>query len=695
MSLTTIPLSKLVISPLNVRQTDDQHDTSDLEASIAAHGMLSHLIVHKVPRPRGSFGVLAGGRRLRALQRLRDANVLPPDHPVDVEIREADGATSTEISVIENTARVALPPVEEFQAFAKLATDGADIAAIAARFGTTELHVKQRMRLGQLHPDILDALAAGRMTLDTAKIYASTSDLALQRRVFDQRLSHPYEVRVALNRDMAAAGVERKLKLVGLKRYLDMGGRTDEDLFGNEGPRILDVDLLSEMYDLRLAAERERLQLPDNVTLRFDATGVGAPIEIITDLTDVQRDRMFAIDIRIGEISDRLDEIAEYEMEGPTSRWIAIAGENSDEVANLVAEIRRLESEALDLNRVGKYPDGPVIAVAQVEADELRVTALYRPHGWQPAPGTVQPVLPSPKASVTPASPSVGEPPKKVMSGFRADRMGYSAVYRMPEDVAREEHGLTKDALDVMRSHHRQILASALLTNPIAERLAHRYLIFVLARGMLRPADDRAFSREGAVELGTDRLPSHDPDPHVAQADIADQPGAETRRAALARLRAQPWMTEKDPARALSMFATAPHIELERAGALVATTMLARSLGSPGFRVDVHDQLATMLDVSNDVRAHFTPDKAYFARLSKGEMIKALEAIDPSVAKRLASKKADELADACADVMSGTLAAQQRYGLTDAGRVRGAGWVPPYLSFEPQGDDASDDEVAA
>lgn len=689
MSLTTIPLSKLVISPLNVRQTTDEHDTTDLEASIAAHGMLSHLIVHKVTKPRGSYGVLAGGRRLRALQRLRDAGTLPADHAVDVEIREADAATSTEISVIENTARVALPPVEEFQAFAKLAGDGADIAAIAQRFGTTELHVRQRMRLGQLHPDILDALAAGRLTLDTAKIYASTTDLALQRRVFDQRLVHAYEIRAALNRDAAAAGVERKLKLVGMDAYVAAGGQADEDLFGGEGPRPRDIELLTELYDARLAAERERLQLPDNVTLQFDAGGVGMPIEVVTELSDAQHARLREIDARSDVIADRLDMIAELEMDGVAPRWVALAGENAGEVANLVAEEKRLAAEAIEINAIGNYPDGPVIAVVKIEAGQIDIAGLYRPHGWRPAPiGGVAAPAPgkvAPAAPATPATPAPAgrtEEAKPVINGFRSDRAAYSAVYRQPEDVAREEFGLTKDALEVMRSHHRQILASALLNGPTAERLAHRYLIFVLARGMLRPADRGMVSREGSAELGVDRLPSHDHDPHIAQADLVDQPGAATRREALARLRAQAWMTEPDTGEAFRLFVNAPHIDTERAAALVATTMLARSLGTEGFRVEIHDRLANLLDVSSHVRDHFTPDKAFFARLPKNQKLKALDAVDPTIAKRLVSKGADELSELCAHVMTGTEAMRSQLGLTREAKQRAAGWVPPYLSFE-------------
>lgn len=691
MSLTTIPLSKLVLSPLNVRQTDDNHDTTDLEASIAAHGMLSHLIVHKMSKPRGAYGVLAGGRRLRALGRLRDQGTLPADHPVDVEIREADEATSTEISVIENTARVALPPVEEFQAFAKLAASGDDVAAIAQRFGTTELHVKQRMRLGQLHPEVLAALAAGRMTLDTAKAYAGTSDLALQKRILDQRLAYDYEVRAAIKRDVANAGVDRMLKLVTMDAYTSAGGRAEEDLFTPGEAQILDVDLLKRLYDVKLADEREALQLPDNVTLQFDHAGIGIPVEVVEELTDEQSERMRAIDARIEEIGQRMDAIADLEMDGASPRWVASAGENQDEVANLAAEEKRLEAEADSIMDYG-FPDGPVIAIAEIIDGGLRIKSCYRPLGWRPAPiGGVA----STAATIAPTSPAAtADAPKPVINGFRQDRAAYSGVYRQPEEVAREEHGLTIAAVEVMRSHQRQILSAAMLDGPTAQRLSHRFLLYVLARGMLRPGDSSGFKREGAADLGVHSLPGHDPDPGQARPDLAEQPAAQAVREEIEWLRSRSWMTEVDPAKGLRLFTNVMHAEFERVGAIVATAMLSRSLGVPGFRVSTHDVIAELLDVTSKARLHFTPDKMYFARLSKSEKLKALEFVSPALAKRLSSKGADDLSAACALVMSGTLAAAHEFGLSDAERQRADGWVPPYLSFDPEEVDADEDEAA-
>ena len=59
--IKSIPLTKLVQSPRNVRRHGDPAADSELKASIAAHGLLQNLIVR--PAARGKFEVEAGERR--------------------------------------------------------------------------------------------------------------------------------------------------------------------------------------------------------------------------------------------------------------------------------------------------------------------------------------------------------------------------------------------------------------------------------------------------------------------------------------------------------------------------------------------------------------------------------------------------------------------------------------------------------
>lgn len=690
MTTTTVPLNKLVLSPLNVRQTDEDHDTSDLEASIEAHGLLARLIVHKVSKPRGAYGVLAGGRRLKALQRLAARDVVAGDFLVDVEIRDPDEATATEISVIENTARVALPPVEEFTAFAKLAADGADVAAIAKRFGTTELHVKQRMRLGQLHPDILAALAAGRITLDMAKAYAGTSDLALQKRVFDQSPSHDFEVRAAIKRDLVNAGVERMLRLVGLDAYTAAGGRAEEDLFKPGEAQIQDVEILQHLYDEKLLAERERLGVPDHVTLSFAGGGLGVPVHLADAPTDEQRRELLCLELKAERLAGQLDAIAEFDQDGPTPRWVAVGGADQDEVNRIAAELARCNSD-IDSMASGGYPAGPLIQVAHIGAGELKLGGIFRPLGWvDPAPpssrdGTLAPV-PAPAANEKP-----------VISAFRQDRAAYSGVYRQPEDVARQEHGLTKDAVETMRSHHRAMLGAAIMRESYGHRYGARFLIFVLSRGMFREGRADQFDRESAADLGIHNLPSRAGDPAQVLPDLTDQPSMRILRKDIEWLRQRDWMVEADPAAALILASRAGHADIERASALIGVNMLARSLDAAGFVMPVQYRLACMVGLADRAREFFTPDATYFDRLSKNEKLKAIRAVDETLVKRVSNLGADDLSKAAELIMTGSPAAAEQFGMSREACQRAKGWVPAYLSFEGTDADldADDDEEAA
>jgi len=152
-----IPLSQLVLSPANVRKTAAKAaEDAALEASIRAEGILQNLIVHAPPIDgKGVYEVDAGGRRLKILQKLAADNVIEADHPVPCLVKKP--AAAVETSLMENTVRAAMHPADEFVAMAALIDAGAAIDAVATRFGVSERHVRQRLRLGKLAPELLNA----------------------------------------------------------------------------------------------------------------------------------------------------------------------------------------------------------------------------------------------------------------------------------------------------------------------------------------------------------------------------------------------------------------------------------------------------------------------------------------------------------------------------------------------------------
>src|SRR6266853_3690907 len=140
--ITNIPLNKLTAWEGNVRKTQNKAGIDELAASIKAHGLQQNLVVKKDGK---KFSVVAGARRLKALQLLAKAGDIKDTYDVPCRITEADDAT--EISLAENVMREDMHPADQFEAFRELADNGEPAADIGARFGRSESHVMKLLKL--------------------------------------------------------------------------------------------------------------------------------------------------------------------------------------------------------------------------------------------------------------------------------------------------------------------------------------------------------------------------------------------------------------------------------------------------------------------------------------------------------------------------------------------------------------------
>lgn len=259
-----IVLDKLAHADTNVRR-GGKADIEQLAANILAHGLLQNLVGTEAAD--GSIAVLAGGRRLKALQLLARQKRIPKDYLVSVQVLDADGLAG-EASLSENFQRLNMNAGAEAEEFARLVREGADIAGIAARFGLTERHVEQRLRLADLHPVVLDALKAGKISLDIAKAFASLPDQARQAVVFkDSKFTGPYpEGPEAVRRRMAETGRTGDHawpQFVGREAYTAAGGAIETDLFADKRSEVwTSLDLLEKLARQKLAevaaAEQQR-----------------------------------------------------------------------------------------------------------------------------------------------------------------------------------------------------------------------------------------------------------------------------------------------------------------------------------------------------------------------------------------------------------------------------------------------------
>ncbi len=249
--MRTIPLCLLALAPENVRKTPPtERAQAELKASIAAHGLIGNLVARadgKDDDGRQRYAVVAGGRRLAALQALAE-----------------DGAIGGELSLAENIAREAMHPADQVTAFSALAADGLAVSAIAARFGVSERTVEQRLRLGNTAPELIEAYRAGTIDLETLKAFAVTTDRERQLAAYEQVSGQGYrisawQVKRLLTDERVPAGSDLA-RFVGVEDYEAAGGAVLRDLFADEEERGVwfeDPALLEELATKKLKTEAD------------------------------------------------------------------------------------------------------------------------------------------------------------------------------------------------------------------------------------------------------------------------------------------------------------------------------------------------------------------------------------------------------------------------------------------------------
>ena len=262
-ALRNIPLDKLVLSPTNVRKTPSSAaEDAELEASIRASGLKQSLVVHPMGDAKDLHAVVAGGRRLKVLQKLAAEGALPAGFKVPCLVEEPEAALET--SLIENTIRSAMHPADEFVAMASLIDAGEAIEAIAVRFGVSERHVRQRLRLGKLAPELLDAYRAGEISLETVTAFTLGADHAAQLAVWNQLKDNSYIQPYTVKRRLTESAVPLDSDLgtfVGAAAYEAAGGRITRDLFsGDEDGFLDDAALVKRLAIEKLEAKAAELR---------------------------------------------------------------------------------------------------------------------------------------------------------------------------------------------------------------------------------------------------------------------------------------------------------------------------------------------------------------------------------------------------------------------------------------------------
>ncbi|MGT4980453.1 ParB/RepB/Spo0J family partition protein [Escherichia coli] len=258
----SVPLDSLIKSPLNVRTVPySAESVSELADSIKGVGLLQNLVVHALPGDR--YGVAAGGRRLAALNMLAERDIIQADWPVRVKVIPQELATAA--SMTENGHRRDMHPAEQIAGFRAMAQEGKTPAQIGDLLGYSPRHVQRMLKLADLAPVILDALAEDRITTEHCQALALENDTARQVQVFEVACQSGWggkpEVqtirRLVTESEVAVAG-NSKFRFVGADAFSPDELRTD--LFSDDGDGYVDRVALDAALLEKLQAVAEHLR---------------------------------------------------------------------------------------------------------------------------------------------------------------------------------------------------------------------------------------------------------------------------------------------------------------------------------------------------------------------------------------------------------------------------------------------------
>lgn len=377
MAYINVPVGKLTLSTrYQARKTPGQQPISELAESIHAQGLLQNLVV--VKGKKGMYEVVAGGRRLQALQCLLKDGRWPEDQTVPALL--VAGEVAFEASITENVQRENMHPADEFEAFNSLLQGGKTVEYVAARFGVTPVYVQRRMKMAMLAPELIAAYREGEMTLDMLTAFTVSDDKEAQLKVWLTLPSWQQTAQGIKNmlRREAITAKHRWVKFVGLDAYTDAGGTITRDLFNesDEGIYIEQPELLEKLVIAKLEtfAEQYRQEGWGWVEVRgkydyeeWDAYGRIYPTK--GELSAEQKTELQALYAQHKEAEDRLINF-EAETEGDDSEEIVEKWNELSEAVGIVeSKIENLETEAPDAWPEGMQAVAGVLLTVSYDGD--------------------------------------------------------------------------------------------------------------------------------------------------------------------------------------------------------------------------------------------------------------------------------------------------------------------------------------
>jgi ParB family chromosome partitioning protein len=181
-------IEEIVPNRSQPRKHFDESRLQELAESIKEKGILEPLIVRRIEQ---GYELIVGERRWRAAQRagLKEVPVL---------VKEAEGREALELSLIENLQRENLNPIEEADAFKRLAEEfNITQGELATRLGKDRTTITNALRLLKLPLEVRNQLLQNRITSGHARAILSLETKEKQKELCSRIIQKGLSVREA------------------------------------------------------------------------------------------------------------------------------------------------------------------------------------------------------------------------------------------------------------------------------------------------------------------------------------------------------------------------------------------------------------------------------------------------------------------------------------------------------------------
>lgn len=668
MTISQMIHADLRISRLNVRKNEaDNAKTTALEASLLGVGQLKPLIVHpfKGSKPK-RWGVLAGGRRFRAIGNLIARGDWPADRPIDVKIVDGPDAELIEISLHENIS-TPLRSYEVCSTIAGLVKRGKPVELIAEHYDQTPRQIAQLVRLGSLAAPVFAAYAAEELTLAQAKAFAATEDQAAQLAAWDE-LQHvpsfqrtPDRIRALLR--VGERESRRLLRFVGADAYRAAGGRYELDLFADDGEErglVMDEGLLRQLANAKLEEEREFVRKRIGRDIRFadpprsEYGGLNYQLQVTSQLApldDFDAARVAELTALQARLEDQARALTDDEGEPLPGSAEAIAAIDAQ------YDPAGAELAAIEARRRIILPDGDITASLEItDNGELRLSFWW---------ASVKARRAHDKAQATGVS-------------LKPIEAGTAPSARDAQAAVREEYGISADATEIVKSIRRELLRALLVEDAgRGGTLGRDYAIWsclrqAIGNGARDATGARGIERGGGIG-GFDLAKK-------AREHLEMTEAHHVWTNAIEDLRRESFLTEPDDVFAFFDFLQTPEKTRRLAGAVVADIALDRSANAPGHAVPMHDVLAQLARGTPDaLRTLWQPTGEFLdliPRAMRHEI--AAEFVDKATHAAWGKLKSAELTDRLARALG-----PATNGVAQGFKTAARDWVHPLLAFEP------------